>query len=157
MIQIHLYLIPSFIIPLDNDPQKYNSLIQRSPYSLLNPHTAQQSPCAPRQGKHECEYTKTTRKYPREDFILTKKTKVRNRQTKTLAKGSSRKTGTFKSCMLKPVLWDIYIIEHRTGKTYFSVHSCYVQVHYYSTYGILSCKKVWESLLAFLEHLNLNR
>ena len=133
--------------PLDNDPQKYNSLIQRSPYSLLNPHTAQQSACAPRQGKNECEYTKTTRKYPREDFILTKKTKVRNRQTKTLAK----------SFRLKPVLWDIYIIEHRTGKTYFSVHSCYVQVHYYSTYGILSCKKVWESLLAFLEHLNLNR
>jgi hypothetical protein len=38
-------------------------------------HTAQQSACAPRQGKHECEYTKTTRKYPREDFILTKKDK----------------------------------------------------------------------------------
>jgi hypothetical protein len=33
------------------------------------------------------------------------------------------------------------LLEHRTGKTYFSVHSCYVQVHYYSTYGILSCKK----------------
>ena len=58
--------------PLDN------SLIQRSPYSLqqwTNAHTAQQSACAPRQGKHECEYTKTTRKYPREDFILTKKDK----------------------------------------------------------------------------------
>jgi hypothetical protein len=41
-------------------------------------------------------------KYPR-DFILTKKTKVRNRQTKTLAKGSSLTTGTFKSCRLEPV------------------------------------------------------
>ena len=62
--------------PLDNDPQKYNSLIQRSSYSLqqwTNAHTAQQSACAPRQGKNWCEYTKTTRKYPREDFILTKK------------------------------------------------------------------------------------
>ena len=84
--------------PLDNDPQKYNSLIQRSPYSLqqwTNAHTAKKSACAPRQGKNECEYTKTTRKYPREDFILTKK---------TLAKCSSRKTGTFKSCRLTPVL-----------------------------------------------------
>ena len=54
---------------------------------------------------NECEYTKTTRKYSREDFILTKKTtKVRNKQTKTLAYGSSLKTGTFKSCRLKPVL-----------------------------------------------------
>jgi hypothetical protein len=84
--------------PLDNDPQKYNSLIQRSPYSFqqwTNAHTAKKSACAPRQGKNECEYTKTTRKYPREDFILTKK---------TLAKCSSRKTGTFKSCRLTPVL-----------------------------------------------------
>jgi hypothetical protein len=84
--------------PLDNDPQKYNSLIQRSSYSLqqwTNAHTAKKSACAPRQGKNECEYTKTTRKYPREDFILTKK---------TLAKCSSRKTGTFKSCRLTPVL-----------------------------------------------------
>jgi hypothetical protein len=84
--------------PLDNDPQKYNSLIQRSPYSLqqwTNAHTAKKSACASRQGKNECEYTKTTRKYPREDFILTKK---------TLAKCSSRKTGTFKSCRLTPVL-----------------------------------------------------
>jgi hypothetical protein len=40
-----------------------------------NAHTAQKSACAPRQGKNECEYTKTTRKYPREDFILTKKDK----------------------------------------------------------------------------------
>jgi hypothetical protein len=62
------------------------NLIQRSPYSLqqwTNAHTAQKFACAPRQGKNECEYTKTTRKYPREDFILTKK---------TLAKCSSRKT-----------------------------------------------------------------
>ena len=50
------------------------SLIQRSPYSLqqwTNAHTAQRS----RQGKNECEYTKTTWKYPRDDFILTKKKK----------------------------------------------------------------------------------
>jgi hypothetical protein len=65
--------------PLNNGPQKYNSLIQRSPYSLqqwTNVHTAQQSACAPRQGKNECEYTKTTRKYPREDFIDKKRQKL---------------------------------------------------------------------------------
>ena len=75
------------IFPLDNDPQKYKVSHRDRPTV-----------------KNECEYTKTTRKHPREDFILTKKTKVRNRQTKTLTKGSSLKTGTFKSCRPKPVL-----------------------------------------------------
>jgi hypothetical protein len=95
-------------VPLYNDPPKYKVSYRDRPIVFNNGqmhilHSDLQVPLD--KAKMNVNTPKLLENVQGKTSFWQKKTKVRNRQTKTLAKGSSLKTGTFKSCRLKPVLW----------------------------------------------------